>query len=86
LKQETGLIAGAPPALLAQLKTRTGALQRALAAHEIQLSAVKVVAEGLVEAMAEEIVRQRGGAVGYGAGGALDAPSGPTPALLDKSA
>ena len=86
LKQEPGLLAGAPEAVLAQLRGRTVELQNALATHEISLNAVKLIAEGLVEAMAQEVVRQRGGGAVYGAGGVVDAPSGPIPAVLDRSA
>jgi hypothetical protein len=72
--------------LLAQLRRRTLELQDALSAHEISLNAVKLIAEGLVEAMAQEVVRQRGGSAVYGAGGVVGAPSGPLPAVLDRSA
>lgn len=86
LKQEPALLAGAPGELLSQLRQRTVELQGALASHEISLGAVKIVAEGLVEAMAQEVVRQRGGAGVYRAGGSLDTPSAPISAVLDKSA
>lgn len=86
IKHDRAMIEGAPPASLATLRKNTERLQEALAAHELALGAVKLVAEGMVHAMAEEVARQRGAASHYGAGGALAAPSGPSPALLDKNA
>jgi hypothetical protein len=86
IKQEPALIQTAPAALLHTLRQRTEALHQQLAKHEISLNAVKVISEGLVHAMAEEIVRQRNGATNYGASGSLAQPSGPSPAILDRSA
>ena len=86
IKQDKSLIEGAPPALLKQLKRQTQKLHETLAAHDIELNAVKLIAEGLVQAMAEEVSRQQVGARGYGAGGVIEAPSGPAPAVLDRSA
>jgi hypothetical protein len=86
VKQDRALIEGAPPALLTQLRQSTVALHEKLAAHETALNAVKLVAEGLVHAMAEEVVRQRGGDAHYGATGELVAPYGLGPAVLDRSA
>src|SRR5262245_15733048 len=59
IKQDRALIDAAPKPLLAQLRLNTERLQAALAAHDIALGAVKFVAEGLVQAMAEEVHRQR---------------------------
>ncbi|WP_395645617.1 flagellar basal-body protein FlbY [Terricaulis sp.] len=86
IKHDRAMIESAPPTSLAALKVRTARLQDALAAHETALGAVKFVAEGLVQAMAEDVARQRNGARNYGAGGGLAAPTGPSPAVLDKSA
>jgi len=86
IKQDPALIEGAPPAALADLRTRTQALQQTLAAHDVALGAVKLVVEGLVQAMAEEVVRQRGGAGAYSAHGGVHVPSGPNPAIIDRSA
>ena len=86
VKQDRSLIEGAPHALLAQLRQSTVVLHEKLAAHETALNAVKLVAEGLVHAMAEEVVRQRGGDANYGASGELVAPNGLGPAVLDRSA
>jgi hypothetical protein len=86
IKQDRSLIEGAPAPLLDQLRQNTVALHEKLAAHEIALNAVKLVAEGLVHAMAEEVVRQRGGDANYGAKGELVAPNGLGAAVLDRSA
>lgn len=86
IKQEPALIEGAPPALLTTLRASTAKLHEHLAAHEVELNAVKLITEGLVHAMAEEVVRQRGGAGSYGAQGSIAAPSGPIPTILDRNA
>lgn len=86
IKQDPALISEAPPALLSTLKQRTLRLQEALDAHEMALGAVKLVAEGLVQAMAEEVARQRGGAPAYGATGGVAASRSPIPVTLDRSA
>ena len=86
IKQDRTLLDGAPPAILDRLRERTNALHEHLAQHEIALGAVKLITEGLVQAMAEEISRLRGGAAGYGAKGAMQGPSGPTPTIVDRSA
>ncbi|HYD73220.1 MAG TPA: flagellar basal body protein [Candidatus Binatia bacterium] len=86
VKQDRALIEGAPPALLAQLRQSTVTMHEMLAAHETALNAVKLVAEGLVHAMADEVVRQRGGDANYGAKGELVAPNGLGAAVLDRSA
>jgi hypothetical protein len=86
IKQDPGLIQSAPQPLLQKLRQRTVDLHEHLAKHEISLNAVKLVSEGLVHAIAEEIVRQRNGAANYGAQGGLNAPKGPNPAVLDRNA
>ena len=86
IKQDQTLIQGAPPELLARLRQSTVALHEILADHELALNAVKVVSEGLVQAMAEEVVRQRGSGANYSSQGALDTRSGPSPTVLDRNA
>jgi vacuolar-type H+-ATPase subunit F/Vma7 len=86
IKQDRTLLEGAPQTVLDQLKKRTTALHEHLAQHEMALGAVKLITEGLVQAMAEEIARQRGGAAGYGAQGTPQAPVGPIPTIIDRSA
>jgi hypothetical protein len=86
IKLDRSLIAGAPPALLDQLKAATAKLNAVMADHEIALGAVKAVAEGLVQAMAEEISRQKSGSGAYGAKGDLSTGAAPVPVALDRSA
>ncbi len=86
IKQEPSMIEGAPSTLMHRLRQETEALHAALAKHEIALNAVKIITEGLVQAMAEEVSRQRGGAGGYTPQGVIDTPSQPTPTLIDRSA
>ncbi len=86
IKQDRSLIEGAPAELLTRLRENTVTLHEALATHELSLNAVKMVSEGLVQAMAEEVVRQRGGDAQYGAKGELVAPGGLGPAVLDRNA
>jgi hypothetical protein len=86
IKQDRALIAGAPPALLSQLRQATVTLHETLALHETALEAVKLVTEGMVQAMAEELVRQRGSDAQYGAQGERVAPNGLGPAILDRNA
>jgi hypothetical protein len=86
IKDDKTLIEGAPPALLDRLRQSTALLQDKLAIHEIALSAVKIISEGMVHAMAEEVARQQGGDAQYGADGGLTAASGPRPAVLDRQA
>ena len=86
IKQDHALIQAAPAALLDRLRQSTIALHKTLDAHELALNAVKVVSEGLVHAMAEEVVRQRGSGASYSAKGSLDTHAGPSPTVLDRSA
>ncbi len=86
IKHDRSLIEGASPETLTKLRAATETLHVAMAAHETSLNAVKVISEGLVHAMAEEIARLRGGETGYQASGNLAAASGPMPTVIDKSA
>lgn len=86
IKQDHTLIEHAPPELLARLRRSTLALHETLATHELALNAVKVVSEGLVHAMAEEVSRQRDSGANYSAQGALEARTAPSPTVLDRSA
>jgi hypothetical protein len=86
IKQDRDLLAGAPASALARLRDLTAKLHEALADHEIALGAVKIVAEGLVQAMAEEVARVRGGAQTYGAKGGFGAPTSPVAVALDRKA
>lgn len=86
IRDDKSLIEPAAPDLLAKLRKNTALLQEKLAEHEVALSAVKLITEGMVQAMAEELARQQGGDAQYGAHGGLSAPSGPRPAVLDRQA
>ena len=86
VQQDPELIKTAPRPLLDALKKRTLALNHALARHETALNAVKLISEGLVQAMAEEVARQRSRSDNYTDSGALNAPAGPRPAILDRTA
>jgi hypothetical protein len=86
IKHDRSLVEGAKPATLERLKISTVTLHEALAAHELALGAVKLVSEGLVHAMAEEVARQRNGEANYGATGGRAASISPTPTVIDKSA
>lgn len=86
IKHDRSLIEGAKPETLTRLRASTAILHETLAAHEMALNAVKMVSEGLVHAMAEEVARQRNGDAQYGATGGLASPIAPTPTVLDRSA
>lgn len=86
IKQDPSLIQAAPAALLTTLRRNTEKLHEQLAKHELSLNAVKIISEGLVQAMAEEVVRQRNSNSNYGARGTPAACGSPSPAVLDRSA
>jgi hypothetical protein len=86
IKQDHTLIQDAAPEVLSRLRQSTLTLHETLAAHELALNAVKVVSEGLVHAMAEEVGRQRGSGASYAPDGGLAAASGPAPTVLDRNA
>ncbi len=85
LEADPSLVAGAPKAQLTRLRLACQALEKSTSAHRDALSALKRVSEGMMQAMAEEVARQRGAGAGYGAAGA--AAHSPTLAVaLDKRA
>jgi hypothetical protein len=86
IKHDRSLVEGAPPAILSRLRETTVALNQVLAAHELALGAIKLVSEGLVRAMAEEVSRQRTGEANYGSTGGRAAAVSPTPTVIDRSA
>ena len=86
IKQDHTLIQDAPADLLAKLRESTTALHETLAAHELALNGVKIVSEGLVQAMAEEVSRQRGSGASYSSQGSIETPTGPSPTVLDRRA
>jgi acetyl-CoA acetyltransferase len=86
IKHDRSLVEGAPPGTLERLKVSTVALHETLAAHELALGAIKLVSEGLVHAMAEEVSRQRSGEANYAQNGGLAAPTAPAPTVIDRNA
>jgi hypothetical protein len=60
------LLAGAPFELRKRLIVSTRAFDAVLARHGRAVEAAKIITEGLVRAIAEEIARQRGAVAGYG--------------------
>lgn len=86
IHQDPALIVGAPEHLLAELRRSTALLHETMAAHNEALGAIKLVTEGLVHAMAEEVARQRGAGARYSANGGINTPTGAGPTLLDRNA
>lgn len=87
LEADPSLIAGAPKADLKRLKDACAALEQASVAHRDALEALKHVSEGLLQAMAEEVARQRGAAgARYGAQGGMQPSAGSPAVALDKRA
>lgn len=68
IRREPDLIAGADPARRERLKRATLAFDAVLARHGRALEAAKLVTEGLVRAVAEEVASARPQASGYGPG------------------
>jgi hypothetical protein len=68
LAQSPGVLDGAPPALRAALKAETERFRAAMEAHERSIERQRILAEGLVRAIAEEAVAARPAATTYGPG------------------
>jgi hypothetical protein len=85
IEANPALVALAPKAELAKLKAACIALEAASSGHRDALAALKMVSEGLLQAMAEEVARQRGASAVYGAGGDTSQPKSLAVAL-DKRA
>lgn len=86
IRDDRGLVAGAPLALRQRLQDETGRLQGRLDAYMRRLAAVREVTEGLVMAVAEEVQRARRGPAGYGAQGTYAEPGAASPIALDQRA
>lgn len=86
IRDDASLIASAPAALRGQLRSAGERLEAALAAHATTLNALKELTEGLVQAMALEVVRIKAAGGAYGADGAAASASGPTPVALNQTA
>lgn len=66
---DPSVMADAPPALKLALKTETERFRTALAAHERTIERQRILAEGLVRAIAEEAVSARPAPAAYTASG-----------------
>jgi hypothetical protein len=66
VRADPSLLAGAPDALRERLIGATRAFDAVLARHSRAVDAAKVITEGLVRAIAEEIASQRDAVAGYG--------------------
>ena len=76
IKADPGLIAEAPLAARRTLMETTQAFEAVLARHGRALAAAKTVTEGIVQAIAEEVVAARKARTPYGADGRTPAPDG----------
>ncbi len=66
VRQNPGLVAGAPPQLRERLVEASRGFDAALTRHGQALHAAKTVTEGIVRTIAEEVARNRSAGVGYG--------------------
>ncbi|MEI7932449.1 MAG: flagellar basal body protein [Alphaproteobacteria bacterium] len=85
IRAEPGLLEGAPRDRRHALRRATEAFDAVLARHGRALEAAKVVTEGIVRAVADEVVAQRTTGAGYGPGAGKVAGSA-TAITLNKSA
>lgn len=84
IAKEPSLVAPAPAPRRAVLAAVTRAFHEALAANQRAGEALRVISEGIVRAVAEEVARLRGGAPTYGApghGAPIGAASGAASAI-----
>ncbi|MGZ8362563.1 MAG: flagellar basal body protein [Caulobacteraceae bacterium] len=85
VKSDPSVLAGASPALKVRLRKATESFEAMLQRHQRALYGAKVVTEGVVKAIAEEIARTRAQAAGYGPGARL-ASAGAGPIALNRQA
>ncbi len=85
IRAEPGLLEGAPRDRRFALRRATEAFDAVLARHGRALEAARVVTEGIVRAVADEVVAQRTTGAGYGPGAAKVSGSA-TAITLNKSA
>lgn len=76
IAQDPSLVGPAPAPRRAVLAAATRVFHEALAANQLAGEALRVISEGIVRAVAEEVVRLRGGAQTYGAPGYAPPVSG----------
>ena len=75
IRQDPALISAAPAALRQRLIRMTEAFDAVMARQERALGAAKIVTEGIVRAVAEEVAAQRNAGAGYGPGARAKAAS-----------
>jgi hypothetical protein len=85
VRHDPSLVAAASEANRRKLIEATRAFDTALARHGRALEAAKVVTEGLVKAIAEEVAAQKAPGAGYGPGAAARDP-GATAITLNRRA
>jgi hypothetical protein len=87
LQADPSLIAKASKSDLKRLKEACASLEEASASHRDALEALKQVSEGLLQAMAEEAMRQKAGAdARYSAQGGRQTSGGSPAVALDRRA
>lgn len=86
VRANPGLVSAAPLEQRTRLIRATEAFDAVLARQGRALEAAKTITEGLVHAIAGEVVGQRTTGVGYGKGGAASAAPSATSITLNKRA
>jgi hypothetical protein len=81
IRGNPGLVAGLGSAQRVRLRQVTEAFDAVLSRQARAVSAAKVVTEGLVKAIAEEVASQRNRGSTYGAGGTTQAPTASATAI-----
>ena len=85
VKGDASLLAGAPAEMHQRLVAATRSFDAVLARHGRAVEAAKIITEGLIRAIAEEVSLQRNAVAGYGAKG-LQAPKPATAVALNRRA
>jgi hypothetical protein len=85
VKADRSFVAGASPDRRRRLARATEIFEATLARHGRALHAAKLITEGLVKAIAEEIARSRNTGSGYGPGAQATAPRA-TSVTLNRTA
>jgi len=86
IRNDRTLIEGAPLTKRRELARATEAFDAVLARHGRALAAAKTITEGIVHAVADEIVNQRPTGAGYGPTAAAGAKTAATAVTLNRSA
>jgi hypothetical protein len=85
VRENPALVAGTPPELRGRLLRASQAFERTLKRHGETIYAAKTVTEGVVRAIAEEVVRMRAASASYGPGARSQAANA-TAITLNRSA